>query len=497
MEEKEAAGNPEGLQPAAQVQEGKGNNPPALEDQSHVNKLKSTPLHLLKPPQGLLGEVAQYIYQAAPRPVPQIALAGAIGLMAGICGKAFNISNTGLNQYVLLLAETGRGKEAMKSGIRAVISSMLMTNLTADKIVGPGKINSGQALRPYLEQHPTKCFVSIQSEFDNTYSQMVSFNANSAMKELKSQYLDLYMASGSGASTDESIYSDTKKGTDKIKSPAFSLLAECTLTHMNKILTEDQISDGLLTRFLNIVYDGPRVARNEESGKAPSVDMIQKLCLLHALTSKNMAQNIAINIEIDPEAKKIFDDLDKHCDAKMNADGQHIFYALWNRIHLKALKLAGLLAACDYGASTYLPTVTAEYAEWARDVVLHDVENIIARFERHEVGDQTTDVAQLRDLKKNLLLYGKLTETQKATGRITPLMYQDGVFTYKWITSRIAPLASFKNDKQGSAKAIDRALKNLEDMGVIYDIRKDPKAKDKYLTGARAYIFLDYNSLKD
>src|SRR5699024_7716505 len=68
-------------------------------------------------PPGLLGQVADFILAAAPRPVPEIALAGAIGLMSGIAGRAYNVSNTGLNQYVLLLAPTGTGKEAMASGI--------------------------------------------------------------------------------------------------------------------------------------------------------------------------------------------------------------------------------------------------------------------------------------------------------------------------------------------------------------------------------------------
>ncbi len=47
------------------------------------------------PPPGLVGEVAQFIYKAAPRPVPEIALVGAIGLIAGIVGRCFNISRTG------------------------------------------------------------------------------------------------------------------------------------------------------------------------------------------------------------------------------------------------------------------------------------------------------------------------------------------------------------------------------------------------------------------
>lgn len=68
-------------------------------------------------PPGLVGEIAQFIYAQAPRPVPEIALAGALGMVAGIAGRAYNVSGTGLNQYTLLLAPTGTGKEAIASGI--------------------------------------------------------------------------------------------------------------------------------------------------------------------------------------------------------------------------------------------------------------------------------------------------------------------------------------------------------------------------------------------
>jgi hypothetical protein len=67
-------------------------------------------------PPGLLGELATFIYAQAPRPVAEIALAGAVALMAGICGRSYNVSGMGLNQYVMLIADTGTGKEAIAGG---------------------------------------------------------------------------------------------------------------------------------------------------------------------------------------------------------------------------------------------------------------------------------------------------------------------------------------------------------------------------------------------
>jgi len=88
--------------------------------------------------------MAQFIYSAAPRPVPEVALAAAIGLMAGITGRAYNISGTGLNQYVLLLAMTGAGKEAAASGINKLMNTIKMQVPTSTGFIGPSEISSAQ-----------------------------------------------------------------------------------------------------------------------------------------------------------------------------------------------------------------------------------------------------------------------------------------------------------------------------------------------------------------
>jgi hypothetical protein len=489
--QREAAGNPEGLQPAAQVQEGKGNNPPALEDQSHVNKLKSTPLHLLKPPPGLLGEVAQYIYHSAPLPVPQIALAGAIGFLSGMIGKAFNISGSGLNHYVLLLAETGRGKEGMRSGIRRLVASMEMSVPTIRDVIGPGKINSGQSLGPYLADHPTKCFVSIQSEFDSAYAQMIAKNASSAMTSLKSAYLDLYMASGKDQTVDSSIYSDRKKTINVVKSPSFSLLGECTITHMNRILNEDQISDGLLTRFINIVYDGEQVPFNEGHGQAPDIDLVNRLCYLFHAAQTKIAQQQVIQINMDEVAEKRFKDLREVFRSRVNDKSKPHFTSLWNRAWLKAVKLAALVAASDCPHAAYIPTINIEAAEWAISLVEYDVFNIISRFEQHEVGEQSNDLAQLRDVKKAIGSFYTLSQSQKRTYRITDKMWGDEIITYFMIHNKTCGYQSLKDDRNGHGKALDKILKILCDLGVLYDLNNDKKyMKDNYLTTQRAYKVL-------
>jgi hypothetical protein len=102
-------------------------------------------------PPGLVGDIARFIYDQAPRPVPEIALVGAIGLIAGIVGRAYNIEGLGLNQYILLLGNTGVGKEAIASGVSKLMQSVIKTVPAAGDFIGPGEIASSGALIKYVK----------------------------------------------------------------------------------------------------------------------------------------------------------------------------------------------------------------------------------------------------------------------------------------------------------------------------------------------------------
>ena len=87
-------------------------------------------------PPGLVGDLARYYYSTAIRPVPEIALAAAIATLAGICGRSYNISDTGLNQYIVLLAKTGRGKEGALGGITKLMAAVRPMVPVADQFMG-------------------------------------------------------------------------------------------------------------------------------------------------------------------------------------------------------------------------------------------------------------------------------------------------------------------------------------------------------------------------
>src|ERR1700748_604406 len=133
----------------------------------------------IEPPPGLVGEIARFIYAAAPRPAPEMAIAGALAFMAGVCGRAYNVSGTGLNIYMLLLAVTGTGKEGMASGIDKIINALQTIVPTANEFLGPAEIASGKALIRFLTTK-SNSFVSILGEFGYRLETMTADNATSS-----------------------------------------------------------------------------------------------------------------------------------------------------------------------------------------------------------------------------------------------------------------------------------------------------------------------------
>ena len=172
-------------------------------------------------PPGILGEMVDYILAQAPYPVYEIALAGALGLMSGICGRAYNVLGTGLNQYLMLLAATGSNKEAMSSGVNKIITAVANAEYPAIRqFIGPSDMASGTGLIRHLSEAPTPCFVAITGEIGLRLQQMSNSNANAGDVTLRRTLLQLYQESGAGQTHNAMVYADKKNNIEPIYSPA-------------------------------------------------------------------------------------------------------------------------------------------------------------------------------------------------------------------------------------------------------------------------------------
>ncbi len=442
-------------------------------------------------PPGLLGELAQFIYAAAPRPVPEIALAGAIGLMAGICGRAYNVSNppTGLNLYTLLLAPTGTGKEAISSGITALMKSIREPVPSSVEFIGPAAIASPQALVKHLA-NTSPSFVSILGEFGLTMQQMASPKAPAHLVGLRQIMLDLFNKSGMNGELRPSIYSDRDKNTSTVQSPALSIIGESTPQSFYEGLSERFVSDGLLPRFTIIEYMGDRPSRNEDACAEPSFEIVERLSTLCAYAlSRNQAGQKPVMVRLTDEAQLQFDEFDDYADNQIRGKSE-VTRQLWNRAHIKALKLAALVAV---GVYPYDPVITPEIALWSIQIEKTNVRNLQSRFEAGEIGEQalseSTQQNKLREVIKDWFTkpWPELQRYKMGSEQ----MRASGVVPYSYISKRLTNSAAFKNSKLGATTTLKRTIDELFKCGELRRLSVQD-ASDNFGTTSNCYALSNY-----
>lgn len=448
-------------------------------------------------PRGLMGELATYFYNAAVRPVPEIALAAAIGLMSGVCGRAYNISATGLNLYTLLLAPTGTGKESMKSGISTIFNLLSSSIPVVNDFNGPADFASGQALVRHFSNNALGSSLSILGEFHIKLKQFSDPRISGSTLMLKQLMLDLYHKSGHGQQFNPIVYSDKEKNTKLLSSPAFSILAESTPEKFYEAIDEGNVIEGFLPRFLTIEYTGDRVPRNKSHANVkPSSELLNHLfSVISSVTL--LTQNSHVNeVKMSPDAELALDEFDTFCDKKWKDADSEALRGIWNRSHLKALRLSALIAV---GCNERYPVISIEDAQWAIDFVKRDTIRFSTKFEKGKVGKQLDESAQTVTLVKGFKDYFMNAYEKCAykydkspSGKIA---YNSKIVTYTFLSRKLISMAAFKNDKIGATAAIKRTLQTMIDSGLIAEV---PKEQIKKLGFAgRGFVVLDMSILKD
>jgi hypothetical protein len=442
-------------------------------------------------PPGLVGEVANFIYSAAPRPVREIALVGAIGLVAGIVGRAYNVSGAGLNQYCLAIAATGAGKEAINQGAMRLMTAVRGDGTagapSAMDFVGPGDVRSDAALIKWLAKHP--CIFSIQGEWGMRLKQMSAPNANSNEIGVKRVLMDLYNKSGHGNVLNPLAYSDKDKNTPSIGSPSYTLIGESTPERFYEALDEGMIADGLLPRFLTIEYKGNRPdLSNTHATAYPSFALIDMCRTIVVHVQQVMAANNVVNVEMDDQATQLMKSFDRYCDGQINSkEAREVTRQMWNRAHMKALKLAALVAV---GVYPYKPVIDREAAQWATDLVVRDVLNIVDRFERGEIGTGAlgaNERKQIDDMVRVISSWLKADGTECAKYGMPGNMHAAGVILGSALTKKLFQMASYRNDRLGATNAVKRTLQHLLDGD---ELRELPKGQMTNMFGTTARGFV-------
>lgn len=416
-------------------------------------------------PPGLAGAIAGFIYQSAPRPVKEVAIVAAMGLLAGICGKAFCIPQSGLNMYMILVARSAIGKEAMHSGISAIMQAAASRQPPAMSFVDFSDFASGPALAKAVAANP--CFVNVAGEWGRKLKRLATEDGReSPMQALRTVMTNLYQKSGPQSIVGGITYSNKESNIASVSGVAYSMIGETTPSTFYDSLTESMMEDGFLSRFTIVEYEGDRPPLNTSPLREPSKalgDAVADLCT-HALTIMSRHETVAV--DRTAEAAAIMWSFEQECDNEINSTNDETWRQMWNRASLKVMRVSALLAVAD---NWYHPVINETHVKWALDLIRRDIAIMSRRV-------QSGDVGQGDHARENKILYlmAEYLRDGAAEGyRIPEQMWKDSIIPYKYLQIRTAKVSSFTNHRGGATAAIQQVVKSLMDSGYIMEVSKD------------------------
>ena len=423
----------------------------------------------LPPPPGFVGALTHFIFLQAPRPVFEVAIVGALGLMAGIAGRDWSISGTGLNIYAVLVARSGIGKEAMHSGIAKVINAAAVECPEVATAVDFSDFASGPALIKAISQNPS--FVNVAGEIGHKFLEMAEDKGGSPMRGYRKALTDLYAKSGPGAIAGGISYSNQESNVASVAGAAYSLVGETTPRKFYDSLTQSMMEDGLLSRFCVIEYTGDRPAENRSRLQAPWPELIAHFNLIFRQAILLRARSQFTPVAVANSAQALLDRFSTECDRNIDAAGDDEgMRQLWNRAHLKALRVSGLLAVGD---NPFAPHVTDEQAAWAIALVRHGVAAFESRIRAGEVGEGTDGGREQKVLelcREFLIIPADRLPSWLKHGQ---QMQESGIVPRKYLQQRTQRLAAFEKFKLGHTEALNRAVKTAMTNGALMEVKGD------------------------
>lgn len=433
-------------------------------------------------PPGPAGQLASWIYDISPRPVKEIAIATALAFIAGVCGYSHAIPQSGLNMYFIVVAKSGTGKEAIHSGMGAILTEIRKTCPEIERFLDFNEFVSANALVKACQNK--RSFVNVWGEFGRHIQRMANERDHSSQAhQIRTQLTNLYQKSGPSSYAGGMNYSNSEKSIQSVTGVAFSLIGETTPATYYESLTRQMMEDGFLSRFLVIEYKGERPSLNiDRSIEMPEVlkNRIISLTMKSVVVIDNLDR---VHIEFSDEAKQISEGFNILCDNSIMATEDDGIRQMWNRAHLKALRIAGLLATF---ANDEAPVIGAKELSWAIKLIQLDIENMLEKYMQGDIG--SGDDTRTRKMKNIIVDYFK--KDKKVHGSKT--VKSQGIISRMYIQQECSKVAVFYNHRLGKTLAVDTTITNLIQDGYLLEV-DNAKFKGFPLHG-RNYIVSNHDA---
>lgn len=343
---------------------------PLDKPQAHI----AIPNELLSFPVPILNEVSEWIETFARQTQPQITMVATLALASTLCGRMYcSTEQNTTSLYLMVLGETGVGKNYAKTSIQQFFNEVEMTHLLG----GSGNTSAGAVFTQLIK---SPCHIQIIDEIGKQL-QAARKSGNGQMAEAFSTMVEAY--SSTTAMITPKSYSNmgniargvaVDHSNTFIHYPAITLLGLATPRQVYDNLSTGDIEDGFLNRLIVADITLPQEPKQRRGHvKAPLPDHINQWARLIRQplpTSRTDLKAIEVGYDQDPhqieveltdDALDVFWDYEKNLDDKEKR-GDFILPDMTRRWNENAMRVATCLAVCQNALE---PIITAELAQWA------------------------------------------------------------------------------------------------------------------------------------
>ena len=438
-------------------------------------------------PPGALGHVARFVYDNSYLPIKEVSIVAALGLAGGLCGRSWNIPQSGLNLYVVLVARSAIGKEAMHTGISTLMAAAQEMDKACSDVADFTEYASGPALMKACSRNP--CFVNVQGEFGRKLQRMAKDDGgDTAMQTLRTAMTNLYQKSGDRSTVGGLGYSNKEENVESMYGVAYSMIGETTPTTFYESLTEDMMADGFLSRFTIVNYEGDRPAnRTLAIQHEPDPSLVRMICAIRVQATLQIdgSRVKAIQVGKTNEAAYYINQFDEFTAQKIRGTNVESERQLWNRASLKVQRIAALLAVFE---NWYAPVITLEQFEWAKDLIRRDIEHMLGKLQAGDVG--TTDNTRETKAKEICREYLNPAYVPKPSYHVDQRMRANNIITREYLSRKTSVNASFYKYHRGHAAALTLTIDTLIADGVLMPV-KDAGVMEQYGFGGKCYRILN------
>lgn len=420
-------------------------------------------------PPGLVGEVARYIYASAPRQVKEVAIAGALAFMAGICGRQFNVSSgVGLNLYLVVLADSGLGKEAAKNGVDRLFHGLSSQVPGVTSFLGPRAV-SGPALEKAVSEHnPT--FVTFMGEIGVRLQAMLA--KRNGDPQMKAAWLGLYTAAVRNGRHQGAFHSNKENRTSDVIFPCVTIYGESNPTEYYKAISGSNFDDGFVPRFLTITTTETKIQRlNPNRAIPPSKVLLDKLAALVQYVIDLQVRDQYLEVQFAPGMSA--EDIDFHYMQIANGIASGPVRTSWTRAPMQMFKVAALLAV---GGNHLNPIISETEMSWARRLVESSISEVGKRQESGDLGSNETK--KLPAVEEATKAYLGMGPEQRASYKIPVGLLGKPLIPYTFYRRRLSQRAEFHDDPRGMSTAIKSILQDAVDMGLLQKLTDVQKLEE-------------------